>query len=115
MKSITACLRGTGAFPKRVYYTCNPGGQGHGYIKRIFIDRRYEPGEKPEDYTFIPSLVTDNTALMRAQPDYIEQLRRFRRSSATHGCTVNGTFTKVSFSRNSPICPNITPTAQVRM
>ena len=75
MKSITACLRGTGAFPKRVYYTCNPGGQGHGYIKRIFIDRRYESGEKPEDYTFIPSLVTDNTALMRAQPDYIEQLR----------------------------------------
>ena len=74
MKSITACLRGVNAFPKRIYYTCNPGGQGHGYIKRIFIDRRYEAGENPEDYVFIQSLVTDNKALMAAQPDYVRQL-----------------------------------------
>lgn len=74
MKVITACLRGVNDFPKRIYYTCNPGGQGHGYIKRIFIDRKYEAGEIPEDYTFIQSLVTDNKALMEAQPDYIKQL-----------------------------------------
>lgn len=74
MRSITACLRGANAFPKRVYYTCNPGGQGHSYIKRIFIDRRYEAGEDPADYSFIQSFVTDNRALMAAQPDYIRQL-----------------------------------------
>lgn len=74
MKTITACLRGVNNFPKRVYYTCNPGGQGHGYIKRIFIDRRYEEGEIAEDYTFIQSLVTDNKVLMESQPDYIKQL-----------------------------------------
>lgn len=74
MRTITACLRGVNDFPKRVYYTCNPGGQGHGYIKRIFIDRSYEAGENPEDYCFIQSLVTDNAALMRSQPDYIKQL-----------------------------------------
>ena len=74
MKTITACLRGVNDFPKRVYYTCNPGGQGHGYIKRIFIDRRYESGENPDDYTFIQSLVTDNKVLMESQPDYIKQL-----------------------------------------
>ena len=74
MKRISACLRGANSFPKRIYYTCNPGGQGHGYIKRIFIDRRYEAGEKPEEYTFIQSLVTDNIVLMREQPDYIHQL-----------------------------------------
>ena len=74
MKSITACLRGVNAFPKRVYYTCNPGGQGHQYIKRIFIDKRYEDGENPEDYVFIQSLVQDNLALMQSQPDYIRQL-----------------------------------------
>ena len=28
MKTITACLRGANDFPKRVYYTMNPGGQG---------------------------------------------------------------------------------------
>ena len=74
MKSITACLRGVNDFPKRVYYTCNPGGQGHQYIKRIFVDRRYEDGENPDEYTFIQSLVTDNKMLMESQPDYIKQL-----------------------------------------
>lgn len=74
MKSITACLRGVNSFPKRVYYTCNPGGQGHGYIKRIFIDRSFDEGEDAEDYHFIQSLVTDNKALMDSQPDYIKQL-----------------------------------------
>lgn len=74
IRRITACVRGVNAFPKRVYYTCNPGGRGHAYIKRLFIDRRYEPGEDPDDYAFIQSLVTDNTALCKAQPDYIRQL-----------------------------------------
>ena len=75
MKTITACLRGVNDFPKRIYYTCNPGGQGHGYIKRIFIDCRYEAGERPGDYSFIRSRVTDNKALMERQPDYAAQLR----------------------------------------
>lgn len=74
MKSITACCRGVNDFPKRIYYTCNPGGQGHSYIKRIFIDKKYKSGENSEDYEFIQSLVTDNEALMKAQPDYINQL-----------------------------------------
>lgn len=74
MKTLSACLRGVNNFPKRIYYTCNPGGQGHGYIKRIFIEKRYEEGERPEDYTFIQSLVTDNRALMETQPDYVKQL-----------------------------------------
>ncbi len=74
MRAITACVRAVNDYPKRVYYTCNPGGQGHSYIKRLFIDRRYNEGEKPEDYSFIQSLVTDNTALMEADPDYIRQL-----------------------------------------
>ena len=33
MKTITACLRGVNNFPKRVYYTCNPGG--HNYSGKI--------------------------------------------------------------------------------
>ena len=74
IRKITACLRGANGFPKRIYYTCNPGGASHSYFKRLFIDKRYEAGENPEDYTFIQSLVTDNKALMEAQPDYIRQL-----------------------------------------
>ena len=74
LKKITACLRGTNNFPKRIYYTCNPGGASHSYFKRLFIDKKYEAGEDPADYTFIQSLVTDNKVLMKAQPDYIKQL-----------------------------------------
>lgn len=72
--TIGACCRGTNTFPKRVYLTCNPGGQGHQYVKRVFIDRNYKDREDPNDYTFIQSLVTDNTVLMRMDPDYIRQL-----------------------------------------
>ena len=74
IKKITACVRGVNNFPKRIYYTCNPGGASHGYFKRLFIDKKYEDGEDPNDYTFIQSLVTDNKALMASQPDYIKQL-----------------------------------------
>ena len=74
MRRIAACVRGVNGFPKRIYYTCNPGGPGHGYIKRLFIDRRFEAGEAPEDYAFIPARVTDNTALLAQQPDYLKTL-----------------------------------------
>ncbi len=75
LRQFAACLRGVNDFPKRIYYTCNPGGPGHGYIKRLFIDRRYLRGENGEDYTFIPARVTDNKALLAAQPDYLKQLQ----------------------------------------
>lgn len=71
---LKACVRGVNQFPKRIYLTCNPGGEGHGWVKRLFIDRNFKEGEDPEDYTFIQSLVTDNYALMKEQPDYIKQL-----------------------------------------
>lgn len=74
MKAITACMRGVNEFPKHCYFTCNPGGPGHGYIKRIFLDRRFNKFENPDDYVFIQALVDDNKALMESQPDYIEQL-----------------------------------------
>ena len=74
IRKIVACVRGVNEFPKRIYYTCNPGGVSHQYIKRLFIDRIYEEGEDPEDYTFIPARVTDNEALMKSQPDYVKQL-----------------------------------------
>ena len=74
MKKLTACVRGVNDFPKRIYMTCNPGGEGHGWVKRLFIDRVYQDNENPEDYMFIQSLVTDNKALMESNPDYLRQL-----------------------------------------
>ena len=74
MKKLTACVRGVNEFPKRVYFTCNPGNEGHAWVKRLFIDRQYQDGENPNDYMFIQSLATDNKALMESNPDYIRQL-----------------------------------------
>lgn len=74
IKKINACVRGVNNFPKRTYYTCNPGGASHGYIKRLFIDRRFEEAEKPEDYSFTQALVQDNRALMETQPEYVAEL-----------------------------------------
>ncbi len=73
-KKLTACVRGVNEYPKRIYYTCNPGGEGHGWVKRLFIDRQFTDTERPEDYTFIQSLVTDNKALLESDPDYMRQL-----------------------------------------
>ena len=74
VKRLFACVRGVGDYPRRVYLTCNPGGVGHAWVKRLFIDRRYHEGENGEEYRFIPSRVTDNLPLMRADPDYVRQL-----------------------------------------
>jgi hypothetical protein len=62
-------------FPHRVFYTCNPGGPGHQYIRRLFVDRVFTDDEKPEDYSFIQAMVTDNDILMERSPEYVSFLR----------------------------------------
>jgi phage terminase large subunit len=47
---------------------------GHGFVKRLFVDRRFRETENPDDYVFIKSLVTDNHALMESDPEYVRQL-----------------------------------------
>ena len=60
----------------RSIMTGNPGGIGHKWLKRLFIDRNYRPNiEHPEDFGFIPAFVQDNPALMKNDPKYIERLR----------------------------------------
>jgi len=69
-----ACLRGVNEFPKRIYLTCNPGGIGHAWVKRLFVDRDFRAGERAEDHHFIPAVVYDNKALLSTCPDYAVQL-----------------------------------------
>lgn len=72
--AMTACVRGVNDFPKRMYLTANPGGVGHAWYKRLFIDRNYKENENPEDYTFIPARVYDNPYLMEGSPGYVRML-----------------------------------------
>ena len=76
LTAIDACVRGVNGFPKRTYYTLNPGGPSHGYFKRLFVDGRFNGDEHPEDYSFIQALCTDNTALMASQPEYMRSLEK---------------------------------------
>jgi phage terminase large subunit len=72
---LSVCLRGgIPSHPRRFYITCNPGGVGHAWVKRLFIDKEYRSGERAIDYTFIPARVYDNDFLMKNNPDYISQL-----------------------------------------
>ena len=75
LQKIAASCRGVNNFPHRIYYTCNPGGQGHQYIKRLFIDRVYKDNENPDDYDFVQAKVTDNKALMESSPEYVTFLK----------------------------------------
>ncbi len=69
-----ACLRGTRDVPRRMYLTCNPGGIGHAWVKRLFVDRSFKPDENPADYAFVPAKVYDNPILLSADPEYVRQL-----------------------------------------
>lgn len=75
MRFLTTCNRTTRKdFKPRMYYTCNPGNVGHGWVKRLFIDRRMEDGERAEDYAFIPASIYDNEILLSANPEYLRAL-----------------------------------------
>lgn len=73
-RNLGACLRGSTEIPRRMYLTCNPGGVGHLWVKRLFVSREYRGGEREEDYTFIPATVEDNPQLMKASPEYVQML-----------------------------------------
>ena len=68
------CLRSANDYPNKFRLTCNPGGIGHRWVKRLFIDRQYrtdsenpEENENPDDYEFIAARVEDNIALMNSK------------------------------------------------
>ena len=74
IRKINLAVRQPNGLPKRTYYTCNPGGVSHNYIKRLFIDKRYEDAEIAENYSFTQALVTDNKVLMELSPEYKAEL-----------------------------------------
>lgn len=78
---LKGCLRGVSPYDKRIYLTCNPGGIGHRWVKRLFIDRKFRTGsddpeenENPDDYGFIFATVEDNEYMLKYSPRYVEML-----------------------------------------
>jgi hypothetical protein len=77
---LRATLRSAAGVPCQMHATANPGGSGHQWVKARYIDPapagwriiRDEYGER----VFIPSRLTDNALLMRADPGYVGRLRQ---------------------------------------
>lgn len=77
---ILSCVRSPKGFPALFRGTCNPGGIGHGWVKRRYIDAT-DRGEKyaydevsGNSIAFIPARVYDNDMLMENDPNYVRRL-----------------------------------------
>lgn len=71
-------VRGANGFPKQLKSSTNPGGVGHGWVKRRFIDpsppKSRFLGEDGLSRIFIPSLLEDNGFLCHGDPNYKRRL-----------------------------------------
>ena len=88
-RHLAACLRGDNDFPKRFYLTCNPGGVGHKWVKRLFIERKFKinkenpaESERPEDYSFIFAKAEDNVIMLERNPGYLSDISLMANSDA---------------------------------
>jgi len=72
-------VRGTNGYPKQIKSSTNPGGIGHSWVKRRFVDAAAAgvpfEGEGGMRRVYLPSRVDDNLFLMKADPAYRERLR----------------------------------------
>lgn len=74
-RKVMTSLRSTRAGIRPFFFgNCNPGGIGHGWVKRLFISRQYLDNENPDDYAIIRANIWDNPALMNADPEYLQNL-----------------------------------------
>ena len=90
-RHLAGCMRGHVGmgFPKRMLLTCNPGGIGHMWVKRLFIDRNFrtdhehpEKSENPKDYAFIFARAEDNIAMLKEDASYLEDVSKMANSDA---------------------------------
>jgi hypothetical protein len=78
LKLISSCRSTVGLSPQ-VFLTCNPGGPGHSWFKRRFVDndreKTYYDPVTNRTRIFIPSKIHDNPTLMQEDPGYFEMLK----------------------------------------
>ena len=71
-------LRGASEYPRQVKSTTNPGGIGHSWVKRRFVDpapqRTCFVGDDGLKRIFLPSFLSDNEFLHKGDPNYERRL-----------------------------------------
>ena len=85
-------VRGANPYPKQIKSSTNPGGVGHVWVKRRFVDGAAGGvpfiGEGGLSRVFIPSLLSDNGFLLRGDPEYgrrLSTLPERERRALLHG------------------------------
>lgn len=94
IQQLLSCLRSPLGFPARFRASCNPGGIGHSWVRKRYIQPTYK-GEKTyvDDITgneiaFIPANVYDNHAIMLNDPAYVRRLENLppkKKQAFLHG------------------------------
>ena len=84
-RGLDAIVRGDNGFPKRIYLTCNPGGVGHFWVKRLFVDRKFKDEENPDDYVFIQATVDDNKNIDKEYVNVLNNLPEDVRRAHRYG------------------------------
>ncbi|MBQ7090251.1 MAG: phage terminase large subunit [Clostridia bacterium] len=84
-------LRGATPYPRQMKSSTNPGGVGHDWVKRRFIDPAPPDTAIADELgsrRFIPAMVQDNRFLMENDPQYVRRLQRLseqERRALLHG------------------------------
>ena len=86
LKLIASCRSSIPGLDPRVYATTNPGGKGHAWVKRRFIDPsppnvKFIGHDTGRTRIFLPGTLDDNPALMDNDPDYIKMLVGLKESN----------------------------------
>jgi len=79
LKLISSCRSTVNGLEPRVFATCNPGGPGHSWVKKRFVDPSRPQTPFKDDISgrervYIPATVDDNPTLLTKDPDYIKFL-----------------------------------------
>jgi len=92
-EKLISCARSTvEGLPAGVFCTTNPGGRGHVWVKRRWVDvarnkTYYTPGGRSR--IFIPSTIDDNPVLMQKDPKYVKSIEAIKdpnlRAAWRHG------------------------------
>ncbi len=83
---LLSCLRSAKGFPTKFKGTCNPGGIGHNWVKKRYINATDYGKKRVIDsitgvkIAFIPALVYDNDILMKNDPNYVRRLENLPES-----------------------------------
>ncbi len=79
LQLLASCRSTVPDIKPQVFCTTNPGGIGHGWVKRRFIDpitpnTRFVDSTSGRSRIYIPARIDDNPTLLLADPDYIHFL-----------------------------------------